>query len=101
MKSDGRTVVVTRGKQGSDIYYTEKGILKTNHINAILTDEIVDHTGAGDCYKSGFFATYFKNKGVVRACEVGALAGKFCVSEKGGLLSNNSILQIKKEIQNV
>jgi sugar/nucleoside kinase (ribokinase family) len=98
VKDDGRVVVVTRGKQGSDIYYTEKGILKTDHVDAFLSDEVIDHTGAGDCYKSGFFAAYLKGKGLVDACKVGAMAGKLCVSQKGGFLSDESLLQIKNEI---
>jgi len=98
VKDDGRIVIVTRGKQGSDIYYTEKGILVTDHVNALFADKIVDHTGAGDCYKSGIFAAYLKGKGLVDAGKVGAMAGKLCVSQKGGFLSEESLLQIKNEI---
>jgi len=97
VKDSGRVVVVTRDEQGSDIYYLEDGVLKIDHIDALLADKIVDHTGAGDCYKSGFFATYLRGKNISEACKIGAVAGCLCVSQKGGFLSDESILQVKKK----
>lgn len=62
-------VVITEGKKGSYGYFEGK----VYHQKAKKIDKIVDTTGAGDGYTSGFIAEYFKSKNIEKAMEKGAI----------------------------
>lgn len=90
-------MIVTNGKNGSDIYRLNNGTLNINHIDAKLVDNVVDNTGAGDAYKSGFFSKYLQGSTLVKSCEYGSLVASLSVQQKGGILSNELIHKIKDD----
>ena len=61
-------VIVTEGPQGSFSYYQGK----VYHQKAVKPAHIIDTTGAGDAYTSGFIAEYFKTSNIERAMFSGA-----------------------------
>jgi len=95
VKNEKNTLIVTKGKNGSDIYSLNKGVLYIDHIDAILVDNIIDNTGAGDAYKAGFFSKYLQGSTLIESCEYGALIASLSVQQKGGILSNKLIHKIK------
>ncbi len=97
VKKEGTTLIVTNGKNGSDIYRLNNGTLNINHIDAKLVDNVVDNTGAGDAYKSGFFSKYLQGSTLVKSCEYGSLVASLSVQQKGGILSNELIHKIKDD----
>jgi sugar/nucleoside kinase (ribokinase family) len=73
------TLVLTRGKNGSEIV-THEGAWKIPIVDA---DRFVDPTGAGDGYRAGFYAGLFRGMGLRDAALAGAAAASYVVEEKG------------------
>ena len=93
-----KTVILTRGKDGADIISMFDDKTHTYHVNAAPAKTIVDCTGAGDSFKAGFLSAYLQGMNINQAAEVGCLAGALAVSQKGGVLTDDSILLIRKSI---
>ena len=49
-----RTLVITRGKNGADLYSGTDAV----HIPTVPEDEVVDPTGVGDAFRGGFLTGY-------------------------------------------
>ncbi|PIV09062.1 hypothetical protein COS31_05005 [Candidatus Roizmanbacteria bacterium CG02_land_8_20_14_3_00_36_15] len=60
-------VVVTEGSKGSFVYY----LGKIYYQKADKPEKIVDTTGAGDAYTSGFLSQYLKSKDIGKSMYVG------------------------------
>lgn len=75
----GKMLLITDSEKGSygyqngEIYYQE----------AIKPKEIIDTTGAGDAYTSGFIAAYFNNEPIENAMKQGSEYAKEIVSKIG------------------
>ncbi|MFH0979326.1 MAG: carbohydrate kinase family protein [Candidatus Roizmanbacteria bacterium] len=63
-----KTVVVTDAEKGSYGYFNNE----IYYQQAIIPEEIVDTTGAGDGYTAGFIAEYLKTKDIKKSMESGA-----------------------------
>lgn len=63
-----KIVIITEGKKGSYGYFTDKVF----HQKAIELEKIIDTTGAGDGYTTGFIAEYFKSKNIEKAMKRGS-----------------------------
>lgn len=68
LKKKQGLLVVTDGKNGS-YAYEDKTVYKQN---AVLVDTVVDCTGAGDAFTSGFIATYVSGGTVQQALQNGS-----------------------------
>ena len=72
-------LVITRGKDGADLYADND----TVHIPTVPEDKIVDPTGVGDAFRGGFLAGY-SNGFDWRLCgEIGSLAAVYCLEQNG------------------
>ncbi len=73
-------LVITRGKEGSDIYAHKYKPLK---VKAVLSDNQQDPTGAGDAYRAGFLYGYVRSWDLEICGQMGAVAASFAVEEHG------------------
>ncbi len=72
-------LVITRGKDGADLYSGSDSV----HIPTVPEDEIVDPTGVGDAFRGGFLAGYSRGLDWKLCGEIGSLAAVYCLEQKG------------------
>lgn len=88
-----RILVVTKGQRGSDIFRGDH----SQHVEAVTPSQMLDPTGAGDCYKSGFLSGYIRGRSLRECALIGSLMGAACVTQLGGILSQEFLTRIKDE----
>lgn len=74
-----KILVITRGKNGADLYSGEE----TVHIPTVPEDEIVDPTGVGDAFRGGFLSGYSRGFDWKLCGEIGSLAAVYCLEQRG------------------
>jgi adenosine kinase len=74
-----RVVVVTRGRDGADLFTGAEKYF----IPPVPERQIVDPTGVGDAFRGGFLAGYSHGWDWVLCGQVGALAAVYCLEQKG------------------
>lgn len=72
-------LVITRGKDGADLYAGEESV----HIPTVPEDEIVDPTGVGDAFRGGFLSGYSRGFDWKLCGEIGSLAAVYCLEQRG------------------
>ncbi len=72
-------VVVTRGKEGANIYTSDAEYF----IPAVPERQVVDPTGVGDAFRGGFLAAYSQGLDWELCGKVGALAAVYCLEQQG------------------
>jgi len=80
MKDKCETVVITRSEKGS--YVLTEGDIYT--IDAVLTDNVFDVTGAGDLFASGFLYGYVNGFGPDKSAQLGAMCATEVIQYLGG-----------------
>ena len=76
-------LVTTLGKEGSICYEkTEQGI-KKHKIGICKVEHVVDATGSGDAYISGFLYGYLQGRKVEECCKLGAALASFVIQAAG------------------
>jgi adenosine kinase len=88
-----KTLVITRGKEGSDIFTRGK---KPKKIKAIISDKEVDPTGAGDAYRAGFLYGYVRQWDEETCGQMGAVAASYAVDTHGTQNHYFSVEDIQK-----
>ncbi len=78
-KSLSKIVIITRAANGSVIVEKDKVI----EINPIQVDKVVDTTGAGDLYASGFLYGIAKNKDLTTCGQYASIAAAEIISHYG------------------
>ncbi len=74
-----KVVVVTRGKDGANLYTNGDDIL----IPTVPEREIVDPTGVGDAFRGGFLTGYSHGFDWKLCGEIGSLAAVYCLEQRG------------------
>lgn len=74
-----KVLVVTRGKDGANLYTEGQEVF----IPTVPEREIVDPTGVGDAFRGGFLAGYGRGWNWKLCGEVGALAAVYCLERRG------------------
>lgn len=81
---DTQIVVTTLGEKGSIINAGHKdGSVETIIIKPAKIKKVVDPTGAGDAYRSGFLAGYVKRLPLQVSGQMGSVAAAYAVEKKG------------------
>jgi len=84
LKSRGvKEVIVKLGKQGAG--YEDKGKLVA--IPAIPVEQIIDTTGAGDCFVAGFLYGMIQWGDIPRAINIANLTASYSIQRKGAAIS--------------
>ena len=74
-----KVVVVTRGKDGANLYTDGEDIF----IPTVPEREIVDPTGVGDAFRGGFLTGYSLGFDWKLCGEIGSLAAVYCLEQRG------------------
>ncbi len=74
-----KVVVVTRGKDGANVYTGSKDFF----ISTVPERQVVDPTGVGDAFRGGFLAGYAHGWDWVLCGQIGSLAAVYCLEKKG------------------
>lgn len=74
-----KILVITRGKDGADLYAGGDAV----HIPTVPEDEIVDPTGVGDAFRGGFLAGYSRGFDWKMCGEIGSLAAVYVLEQNG------------------
>jgi len=72
-------LVRTLGERGAEVY--EEG--KVTHVPALKNLKILDVTGCGDAFRSGFIHGLANGESLVKACQMGNVSASFSVEEEG------------------
>jgi len=84
LKSRGvKEVIVKLGKQGAG--YEEKGTF--NLFPAVPVKQMVDTTGAGDCFIAGFLYGMLQQEDIAQAIQVANLTASYSIQKKGAAIS--------------
>ena len=73
-------VVVTYGKEGSEILLRDGGSVK---VPAAKVADVIDPTGAGDAFRGGFVAGLMQGRSLEVAGRMGAIAAVYCIEKYG------------------
>lgn len=80
-------VIVTHGPEGCIIYRLADGIVQQTHIDATVPDMVVDTTGAGDSFVSGFLYGIVNGCSYEKCAKYGATVSSFIIEAAGCLTS--------------
>jgi len=72
-------VVMTRGKDGANVYTVDEEIF----IPIVPEMQIVDPTGVGDAFRGGFLTGYAHGWDWLLCGQIGSLAAVYCLEQKG------------------
>ncbi len=72
-------VVITRGKDGADLYSGGNAV----HIPTVPENAVVDPTGVGDAFRGGFLAGYAYGFDWKLCGEIGSLSAVYCLERQG------------------
>mgnify|MGYP000949224143 CR=1 FL=1 len=73
-------LVVTHGKHGSKIFKKDQAAID---IEPVKPTNIVDPTGAGDAYRSGFMYGYLRQWDLVKSGRLGSVMASFALEQHG------------------
>lgn len=90
-----KIIIVTKGSDGSRIYFKQKGIRHVD-IPVAKPKKVVDTAGVGDAYLAGFLLGYSQGKTVEQCGRIGAVLSSFII-EKTGCLTNVPTIKELKE----
>ena len=84
LKSRGvKEIIVKLGKQGA--VYEDEGKLLS--FPAVPVEQVVDTTGAGDCFVAGFLHGMIQWGDIPRAIKIGNLTASYSIQKKGAAIS--------------
>ena len=84
LKSRGvKEIIVKLGKQGA-VYENEGKLLS---FPALPVEQVVDTTGAGDCFVAGFLHGMIQWGDIPRAIKIGNLTASYSIGKKGAAIS--------------
>lgn len=72
-------VVITLGEKGSLIF--DHG--KKHEVSAVPVKKVVDPTGAGDAFRSGFLFGYVRDWPIVQCAKLGSIVATFAIAQHG------------------
>lgn len=76
-------LVTTLGKEGSICYERTENGVNEHRIGICKVENVVDATGSGDAYISGFLYGYLQGRDVVSCCKLGSALASFVIQAVG------------------
>ena len=76
-------IVTTMGKDGSICYERTRDSIRTQKIGICEAQTIVDATGSGDAYMTGFLYGYLRGMESVECCKLGSVLSWFVLQAEG------------------
>ncbi len=78
-----RLLITTLGKEGSRCYYKENNVTKEEYVPICDCSPVVDTTGSGDGFVSGFLYGYLKGKSPYECSVLGTVVSSFIIEHEG------------------
>lgn len=91
-----KCIVVTKGTEGSEIIYQENGDIVSEIVGISKAEKIVDTSGVGDGYISGFIYGLINGKDFVQCGKIGTVVSSFIIEEMGCLTNIPSEEEIRQ-----
>jgi adenosine kinase len=82
-RKDGRTVIITQGKDNILVAFTNKNELKEFEPIHLEELKVVDTNGAGDAFVGGFLAQYIQNESLEVCIASGIYAATEVIQQSG------------------
>lgn len=93
-------IIKTLGGKGVTIFEQQSdGSYSEQHVGVAKTDRIVDPTGCGDAFRSGFINAYLKGKSLKECAQLGSVVASFAIEESGGQNHSPSLQMIYDRLQ--
>ncbi len=86
-KSKAEIIVTTLGKKGCVYFHKTEDGIKSGSVAAAEFGRVVDTTGSGDAFMSGFLYGYLKGREIKDCCSLGSVLSSFII-EKVGCTTN-------------
>ena len=80
---EAEVIVTTLGKDGSICYVREGDRIRQERIGICPVEQVVDATGSGDAYMSGFLYGYLKGYEPADCCRLGGALSSFVIQAEG------------------
>lgn len=83
-RGEARTIVVTYGSRGSEFWHKEdSGEVNSACVETCRCLNVVDTTGGGDAYMSGFLFGLLEGRPLGHCCQMGATLSSFVLEHEG------------------
>ena len=92
-----KNVLVTRGSKGSTLV-TDQGRVLFQAANKLPKEQVVDETGAGDCYRAAFAVALLEGHPVQKCMQFASVAGSCSVQVNGAVPSTPLRSQIENRL---
>ncbi len=89
-------IVVTKGINGSEVIYKENDKVTSKYVSIAKPEKVVDSTGVGDAYMTGFIYGLINGKTYEQAGRIGAVVSSFIIEEMGCLTNIPSLVQVQE-----
>ncbi|MDD3402127.1 MAG: PfkB family carbohydrate kinase [Hespellia sp.] len=80
---EAEIIVTTLGKHGSNCYIREENGIRQEKAGVCKVEQVLDSTGSGDAYISGFIYGYLHNYDPKECCRLGAALSCFVLQAEG------------------
>ncbi|KAL7569888.1 hypothetical protein ACA910_008555 [Epithemia clementina (nom. ined.)] len=97
-KFGARNVLVTQGSRGST-FVSEHGQIVHHQPPAPTQSDVVDETGAGDCYRAAFAVALLEGKSIPASMEFASAAGSLSVERFGAVPSTPTRNEVEHRCQ--
>lgn len=82
-KGNADIIITTLGKNGSVYFEKTRDGINSNTVEAAEFGRVVDTTGSGDAFMSGFLYGYLKDRTVEECCKLGSVLSSFVIETVG------------------
>lgn len=93
-------VLVTCGSRGSTLV-TEAGHVLHQPASTLASENVVDETGAGDCYRAAFAVALLEGRSLYECMAFASAAGACSVTKAGAVPSTPSRNEVEAHVQHV
>lgn len=98
-EGNAKLIVTTLGKDGSLVYRLKNGHVEECQVGILPVDHIVDSTGSGDAYISGFLYGYLNGRSASESCMCGSIVSSYVIREMGCVTNVPNEQQLLKELE--
>jgi adenosine kinase len=95
-----KTIVITRGKDGSCAQYKENNETTYVEVPIIEVNEVVDTVGSGDAYIAGYIYGYLNGKSIKESMQYGSTLASFVIEGIGSTTASPTKQDLIKRYQN-
>lgn len=89
-----KCVVVTRGKQGCEVFSRDGGRILSQAVGAARERRTADHAGVGDAFVAGFLYGVTQGMDYIRCARLGSVTASFVLEQKGCLNGAPTLEQV-------